>query len=524
MKVIVSDPISKDGIKILTDNNIEVIYATDEKIDEKFKHIPSADGWIIRSGTTLDSKIINNAANLSVIGRAGVGVDNIDISAATRLGIVVMNTPDANTISAAEHTMALILALSRNVSYGHEGISKGEWNRHKLIGSELCDKTLGIVGLGKIGREVLQRSQAFNMKILGYDPFLAEDFFREDELRICDLDYLIENSDYITLHIPLTKDTKDLFDYNNLIKMKKGARIINVARGGIINEDDLSKALTENKIAGAALDVFESEPLPVDSPLISAPNIILTPHLGASTREAKEGVSLSICKQVKNFLINDELDNAINMPFQNFSQLKEMAPFLRLSELLGRIHSQVSSGPIAEVTINCFGSISETKPIGLSFLRSLLQSRVPERVNYINAGTLAKELGIDVSINFSTSDTNYSNLISAKVKTDKEVLIEGSIFDDNLPRLVNIFGYKMEVNPNGILLFVQNDDVPGVIGKVGTLLGDNKINIAAYLLSKEKNKNLAFAVIRQDEAIDSKIIKLLNEIKELRVLHQIDVQ
>ena len=524
MKVIVSDPISKDGIKILTDNNIEVIYATDEKIDEKFKHIPSADGWIIRSGTTLDSKIINNAANLSVIGRAGVGVDNIDISAATRRGIVVMNTPDANTISAAEHTMALILALSRNVSYGHEGISKGEWNRHKLIGSELCDKTLGIVGLGKIGREVLQRSQAFNMKILGYDPFLPEDFFREDELRICDLDYLIENSDYITLHIPLTKDTKYLFDYNNLIKMKKGARIINVARGGIINEDDLSKALTENKIAGAALDVFESEPLPVDSPLISAPNIILTPHLGASTREAKEGVSLSICKQVKNFLINNELDNAINMPFQNFSQLKEMAPFLRLSELLGRIHSQVSSGPIAEVTINCFGSISETKPIGLSFLRSLLQSRVPERVNYINADTLAKELGIDVSINFSTSDTNYSNLISAKVKTDKEVLIEGSIFDDNLPRLVNIFGYKMEVNPNGTLLFVQNDDVPGVIGKVGTLLGDNKINIAAYLLSKEKNKNLAFAVIRLDEPIDSKIIKLLNEIKELRVLHQIDVQ
>jgi len=524
MKVIVSDPISKDGIKILKDNNIEVIYAADENIDENFKHIQSADGWIIRSGTTLDSKIINNATNLSVIGRAGVGVDNIDISAATRQGIVVMNTPDANTISAAEHTMALILALSRNVSSGHEGISKGEWNRHKLIGSELRHKTLGIVGLGKIGREVLQRSQAFNMKILGYDPFLPEDFFREDELQICNLDYLIENSDYITLHIPLTKDTKNLFDYNNLIKMKKDARIINVARGGIINENDLSKVLIENKIAGAALDVFESEPLSMDSPLISAPNIILTPHLGASTKEAKEEVSISICNQVKNFLINDELDNAINMPFQNFSKLKEIAPFLRLSELLGRIHSQVSIGPIAEVSINCFGNINETKPIGLSFLRSLLQSRVPERVNYINADALARELGIDVSINFSTSDSNYSNLISAKVKTDKEVLIEGSIFDDNLPRLVNIFGYKMEVNPNGTLLFVQNDDVPGVIGKVGTLLGDNKINISAYLLSKEKNKNLAFAVIRLDEPIDSKIIKLLNGIRELRVVHQIDVQ
>ena len=524
MKVIVSDPISEDGIKILQDNDIEIIYVPDENIDENFHHIKSADGWIIRSGTTLNSKIINNAVNLSVIGRAGVGVDNIDISFATRKGIVVMNTPDANTISAAEHTMALILALSRNVISGHHGISKGEWNRHKLIGSELRNKTLGIVGLGKIGREVLYRSQAFSMNILGYDPFLPEDLFRADELQICDLGYLINNSDYITLHIPLTEDTKNLFNYDMLSKMKKNARIINVARGGIINENDLSKILKEKKIAGAALDVFESEPLSIDSPLISAPNIILTPHLGASTKEAKEGVSISICKQVKNFLLDQELDNAINMPFQNFSQLKEMAPILRLSELLGSIHSQVSSGPIVEVNINCFGSINEIKPIGLSFLRYLLQSRVPERVNYINAESLAKELGIDVSINYSTSDSNYSNLISVTVKADKEILLEGSVFDDNLPRLVNIFGYNMEVNPHGTLLFVQNDDVPGVIGKVGTLLGDNNINIAAYLLSREKNKNLAFAVIRLDEPIKPEIIKLLNEIKELKFVHQINVE
>jgi D-3-phosphoglycerate dehydrogenase len=362
------------------------------------------------------------------------------------------------------------------------------------------------------------------MNILGYDPFLPEDLFREDELQICDLDYLIENSDYITLHIPLTEDTKSLFNYDMLSKMKKNARIINVARGGIINEKDLSKVLKEKKIAGAALDVFESEPLSIDSPLISAPNIIFTPHLGASTKEAKEGVSISICKQVKNFLLDQELDNAINMPFQNFSQLKEMAPILRLSELLGSIHSQVSSGPIAEVNINCFGSINEIKPIGLSLLRSLLKSRVPERVNYINAESLAKELGIDVSINYSTSDSNYSNLISATVKADKEILLEGSVFDDNLPRLVNIFGYNMEVNPHGTLLFVQNDDVPGVIGKVGTLLGDNNINIAAYILSREKNKNLAFAVIRLDEPIKPEIIKLLNEIKELKFVHQINVE
>ena len=524
MRVIVSDPISKDGLKIFKDNNIEVIDVIGQNIDENFSHIKTAEGWIIRSGTNLDSKIIEKADNLSVIGRAGVGVDNIDISAATRRGIVVMNTPDANTISAAEHTMALILALSRNVSSGHNTLTKGEWNRHLLIGSELHGKTIGIVGLGKIGREVIQRSKAFNMQILGYDPFIPDDFFRDDELEICDLEYLIKNSDYITLHIPLTNDTKNLFDYDNLKKMKKEARIINVARGGIINENDLSKVLKEKRISGAALDVFESEPLDNDSPLLSAPNIILTPHLGASTKEAKKGVSISICNQVKNFLINEELDNAINMPFKNFAHLKEMAPFLRLSELLGCIHSQISDSPIRRVAINCYGSIKDTKPIGLSFLRSLLQSRVPERVNYINADALAKELGIEVSINFSTSDSNYSNLISATVISDEEILIEGSVFDDNLPRLVNIFGYKMEVNPSGALLFVQNDDVPGVIGKVGTLLGTNNINIAAYLLSREKNKNLAFAVIRLDDSISPEIINMLSSIEELKFVHQINLK
>ncbi len=524
MRVVISDPISEDGLRILKDNNIEVIDASGQNIDENFSHIRKVDGWIVRSGTTLDSKIIEKADNLSVIGRAGVGVDNIDISAATRRGIVVMNTPDANTISAAEHTMALILALSRNVSSGHHGLSKGQWNRHSLIGSELHGKTIGIVGLGKIGKEVIQRSKAFNMRILGYDPFIPDDFFREDELKLCDLEYLIKKSDYITLHIPLTNETKDLFDYYNLIKMKKEARIINVARGGIINENDLAKVLKEKRISGAALDVFESEPLENDSPLLSAPNIILTPHLGASTIEAKEGVSISICNQIKNFLIDEELDNAINMPFKNFAHLKEIAPFLKLSELLGSIHGQIADSPIKKVVINCYGNVNDTKPIGLSFLRSLLQSRVPERVNYINADALAKELGIEVSINFSTSDSNFSNLISAIVTSDEEILIEGSVFDDNLPRLVNIFGYKMEVNPSGALLFLQNNDVPGVIGKVGTLLGNNNINIAAYLLSRDKNKNLAFAVVRLDDSIESEIIDMLVNIEELKFVRQINLR
>ncbi len=523
MKVIISDPISNDGLKVLEDNDIQIINAVNEDINENFQHIESANAWIIRSGTKLNSKIINKANNLSVIGRAGVGVDNIDISAATRKGIVVMNTPDGNTVSAAEHTMALMLALSRNISHGHHGLSKGQWHRHKLIGSELRNKTLGIIGLGKIGREVLHRSQAFNMNILGFDPFLPEDLFRSDEIELCDLDYILKKSDYITLHIPLTDDTKNLFDYDTLKKMKQEARIINVARGGIINESDLARILKENKISGAALDVFETEPLPKNSPLISAPNIILTPHLGASTKEAKEGVSISICNQIKNYLIDEDLENAINVPFQNISQLKEMAPFLKLSGELGFIHSQISSGPISDIKINCFGKAEEIKPIGLSFLKSLLESRVPERVNYINADSIAKELGITVTLNYSTINSNYSNLVSATVTSDKEIVLEGSVFDDNLPRMVNILGYKIEVNINGILLFIQNDDVPGVIGKVGTLLGENNINIAAYLLSKEKSKNLAFSVIRLDEFVNAKIIKRLNSIKELKYVKQIKV-
>ena len=277
MKVIVSDPISVDGLKILEDNGIEIIDATDAEINEHYEHIPNANGWIIRSGTTLDAKIIEKADNLTVIGRAGVGVDNIDISAATRKGIVVMNTPDANTISAAEHTLALILSLSRNISYGHKSILNGNWDRHKFIGSELRGKTLGIIGLGKIGKEVMQRAIAFNMTILGFDPFVKKDMFRSDDINLCDLDEIVEKSDYITIHIPLTSDTKNLFNYNMLSTMKRDARIINVARGGIINEADLSKILKENKIAGAALDVFENEPLAKDSPLLSSPNLILTP-------------------------------------------------------------------------------------------------------------------------------------------------------------------------------------------------------------------------------------------------------
>jgi D-3-phosphoglycerate dehydrogenase len=315
MKVLVSDPITEAGIAILKSANLDVIYLPDASAEEKAEACKDVCGWVIRSGTNVSEEMINNAEHLLVIGRAGVGIDNINLDAATRKGVVVMNTPDVNTISAAEHTVAMMLALSRNIPVGHGGILKGEWNRNLLVGSELRNKTLGVVGLGKIGREVIQRCRSFNMNILGYDPYVSQEMFDEDEVKVVDLETLTAASDYISLHVPLIDSTKDLYNYERLCRMKDSARIINVARGGIINEADLAKALNEDKIAGAAIDVFTSEPLSIDNPLVNAKNIVLTPHLGASTAEAKEGVSLSICEQVRDYLLHENWQMLSICPF-----------------------------------------------------------------------------------------------------------------------------------------------------------------------------------------------------------------
>ena len=305
MKILVSDPITEAGLSILKETGLDVIYLPEGSEDEKHKAAVDVDGWIIRSGTHVKADMINSAQNLQVIGRAGVGVDNIDITIATRRGIVVMNTPDVNTISAAEHTVGLMLALSRNISQGHSGLEKGEWNRHRLVGTELQNKTLGIVGLGKIGREVMERCRSFRMNIIGYDPFVNQDMFNEDEIQITDLDKLTKSADYITVHVPLNENRKNLFDYDRLKLMKSSARIINVARGGIINEKDLALAVKEDVIAGAAIDVFTAEPIDRSHPLVGVQNILLSPHLGASTTEAKEGVSRAICEQVRDYLLHE---------------------------------------------------------------------------------------------------------------------------------------------------------------------------------------------------------------------------
>jgi len=522
MKILVSDPITAAGMAILEDANLEVVNLPDASADEKAKACKDVHGWVIRSGTNVTEDMINSAEQLQVIGRAGVGIDNIDLAAATRKGVVVMNTPDVNTISAAEHTIALMLALSRNIPVGHGGMIKGEWNRNALVGSELRNKILGVVGLGKIGREVIQRSRSFNMNILGFDPYVSQDMFNKDEVNVVDLDTLTVEADYITLHVPITDSTKDLFDYDRLCRMKESARIINVARGGIINEADLAKALNEGKIAGAAVDVFTSEPVGEDNPLVKAKNIVLTPHLGASTEEAKEGVSRAVCEQVRDYLLYEKLANAVNMPISDLAKLKEIQPSLELSEIMGRLQSQLVSGSIQKVHVECAGSMDETKPATLAFLKGLLSARIPDRVNYINAETLAVGLGIRIEHSYTSDSGGYTNLIRTKVTgAEGTTQINGSVFEGKRLRLVNILGYEMDITPRGTMLFARNKDVPGVIGKVGTTLGAADVNIGAYLLSRDSADGEAFAVIRVDNEVPNDVLAALADLPEIVSIQQI---
>ena len=435
-----------------------------------------------------------------------------------------MNTPDVNTISAAEHTIALMLTLSRNTHLGHNTLINGSWARHELVGTELRNKTVGIIGLGKIGREVMERCRSFGMNIIGYDPFINQDFFSEGNISIMSLDDLVKQSDFISLHIPLNDDTKDLFNFERLMAMKPSAKIINVARGGIINEFDLAKALNEGIISGAAIDVFNIEPINKDNPLLAAKNILLSPHLGASTKEAKEGVSKAICEQVRDYLIDDKLTNALNIPISNLALLKEIQPFLDLGELLGNLIAQLNKEPIENIVIECQGSAEEVRPISLAILKGLLTPKLPDRVNFINAETIAKELGLEVEVRYNNIKSNYQNVISLIVSTSKRTYrLDGSIFDDQKPRLVNVLGRKMEVTPKGIMLFIENNDVPGVIGKVGTLLGDRNINIAAYLLNRGNQNRKAFAVIRVDNMIGQEEMDLLSNLKEVQSVDYVKV-
>ena len=522
-KILVTDPISDTGISILKDNDCEVIDCTEDK-SKISDIIHEIDGWIIRSGTQITPDNIQSAKKLQVIGRAGVGIDNINLSSATKYGVVVMNVPDGNSISAAEHTMAMILTLSRNVHIGHSTLNEGSWERANLVGNELRNKTLGVVGLGRIGREVISRALSFDMKILGYDPYVNKELFNNDKVEIVDIDELTKNSDIITLHVPLNDSTKDLFDSKRLSKMKKNSKIINVARGGIINESDLADALNNDIISGAGIDVFSSEPLAVDNPLSKAKNILLTPHLGASTYEAKEGVSLSICNQVVNFLKESKLDNAVNVPISDMGILKKLQPYLELSELIGKIQSQLIDEPVTKVKIDCYGPIDDVKPISIGLIKGLLSSIVDNRINYINALSIAEERGIELSNTFTPQIDKYANLIDCYVYTDNRTInVGGGVFFGDKFRILKFMDHEINFNPEGYIILSRNKDIPGVVGKVGTILGESGINIAEYILSRPKIKENPISIIKVDNSLSQDCLKELNKIDELIEIRQFKI-
>ena len=522
LKILITDPISKAGIDMLRDAGMEVICKPDKTNDEIQSILSDVHGWIIRSGTKINKQFILEANKLQIIGRAGVGTDNIDVESATSKGIIVMNVPDGNTISAAEHTMAMLLSLSRNIQLGHMGLVNGEWNRHKLTGSELKSKILGVVGLGKIGREVIKRALSYDMKIIGYDPYVNQDHFDQEDIKVVDLDYLTQQSDYISIHVPMNDSTKNLFNYERLSNMKSTARIINVARGGIINEEDLSKALNNKIISGAAIDVFVNEPINKDHVFLDTKNILLTPHLGASTFEAKEGVSLSICKQIIDYFDSEKLTNAINIPIADTSIMKRMLPYYNLSEKMGVMASQLTDSPIKDVEIVCYGDADDSKSISLTFMKGLLSKITDNRVNMVNANIIARERGINFKHSYNSKDISYVNLIECKIKTENDfVELSGSVFSKNHLRVVNIMGFDIDLNPKGVMLFIKNKDVPGVVGKIGTVLGSLNINIAGYLLSRVESNDFAYAVIKLDLEIDKNVVNTLNDLEEIINIKQL---
>jgi D-3-phosphoglycerate dehydrogenase len=514
MKVLISDNISPKCIDILKKSGLEVDVKTGMKPEELKARIGDYHGLIIRSATKVTSAVIDAATNLKVIGRAGSGLDNVDRTAATKKGIVVMNTPGGNTITTAEHTISLMLSLARKIPQATMSMKAGKWEKKKFMGVELFNKTLGVIGIGNIGSQVAKRAQGLAMNVIAYDPFLSEDKAKAMGVEKVDLQELFRRSDFITIHTPLTPETKNMINKETIKIMKNSVRIINCARGGIINEKDLYDAVIDGKVAGAALDVFEKEP-PENNPLLTLDNVIATPHLGASTKEAQENVAIAVAEQVVDYLIHNTIRNAVNFPPIPPDQLARLQPYITLAEKLGGFAAQIFEGGVTEISIEYRGEASEinTAPITIAAIKGFLTPILEETVNFINAPIIAKERDIEVKETKSTDAGDYQSMVVIRVKAkDKESYLAGTLFSKKDPRIVAIDNFKVEIVPYGELLFIYNNDKPGVIGNIGTLLSKNNINIARMHFGRETLGGRAISVVTIDTPATPQIIE---EIKKL---------
>ncbi len=527
-RILVSDKLGESGLKRL-DAAADATYdmKTGLSPDELKAILPEYDALIVRSGTKVTADLLGAAEKLQVIGRAGMGVDNIDVPAATDRGVVVMNTPGANSIATAELAMALMLAASRHVAQADASLKAGEWRRSEFVGREVYGKTLGIIGFGRIGRLVAERALAFGMEVIAYDPYVTEEVARELGVLLVDLDVLLGQSDYVTLHTAVSPESEKMINATTLAQMKDGAILINAARGKLVDEDALAEALTSGKLSAAAVDVYSKEPPTSDNPLIGLPNVIDTPHLGASTVEAQQAVAEQIVDQVLAALRGTDFSNAVNMPFDLSDEFNAVLPYLELAERIGRLHAGwTAPQPITELEIEVYGeTVSRlVRAIAAGILKGVLSLDSDVPVNYINAPSLGHARGIQTRQAVGINNRDYPNLVACRAVWDGgERLVSGVLFGGTEPRIVQVDDYRLEARPEGVVLLLQNHDVPGVIGQVGTILAAYDVNIGEWRLGRIEPGSEALSFINLDSRPGEAVLKALGEITAVTQVSVLDL-
>jgi len=511
MKVLISDNLAPIGAQILQDAGIEVDINTGLAPEELKKIIPAYDGLVIRSSTKVTEEIIAAADNLKVVGRAGIGLDNVDISAASKRGIVVMNAPDGNATTAAEHAISMMMSLTRNIPQATASMKAGKWEKKKFGGREVTGKTLGIVGIGRIGSIVADRAKGLHMQLVAYDPYMPQDVAEKLGIELVTLDDLCKRSDYITIHVPLIKETAKIISTHQFKLMKNDAMLIDCARGGVVDEAALYEALKNGEIAGAALDVFEVEPTTLENnPLLSLDNFICTPHLGASTSEAQVNVAVAIAEQMADYLNHGTITNAVNVPSVSAEVMSQVGPYINLANTLGSFHMQIAKGGVEEVNLEYVGDLAEldVKPVTVAFLKGLFTPILKEAVNFINAPMIAKERGIKVTESKTNDSDDFTNLLKVTVKTTEgQNVLAGTVFGKNEPRLVRLNTFRLESLPSGSMLYVYNNDVPGVIGNLVSTLAGCGINIHNMTVGREADGNQNVILLNTDQTLDKEQLK-----------------
>lgn len=526
MKILVSDKLAKEGLEVLQkEAGITVEMITDLTPEQLIAKIGEYDALVVRSSTQVTAEVIEAGTKLKAIGRAGVGIDNIDVKAATKKGIIVLNAPEGNTISTAEHTMAMILSLARKTPQACFTLKNGVWDKNKFVGAELYNKTLGVVGLGRVGAAVAKRALAFEMKVLGYDPFINKERASAMGVELAEVEDIFRQADFITFHTPLNDATRNLVNKDSIALMKPGVRLINCARGGIINEEDLVQAIEEGKVAGAALDVFCKEPCK-DHPVLRLDQVVVTPHLGASTKEAQINVAKDVAEQVIVALKGGPVKTAVNIPAVSPELLLVLKPFLELAEKLGRLQGQLANGRIEEIEIVYSGDISKQNvgPLTTTVLKGIFDVILNEQVNLVNAPFIAQERAIKVSEAKTTSTQDFTNLLTVNLKTDKgQLAVAGTVFGKNNLRIVQIDGYQIDLVPAPYLIFTRHEDRPGMVGHAGNILGAKGVNIARMQVGRQDEGGEAIMLLEVDTQVAKDILQEIGAKDGIKVIKLINL-